>query len=213
MPYVLLTEEDEIILREIVREVRDGRVNRTPPPETPLRLRSGAAETYVGYGSLTALSGVGTGTGVTPGSGTCEIFALLNGSLYSTGRSETVYNLGESALDDGWHLLTKSKHGSWFVTGGGGATVRWGICNQSFNPYAVIDVELQEGTPDGSYSATGETISAIAPGISFTYAGTGLIGDVVTVPSYAALTSSNTTYGFRPIECDPSGGAGLGTGT
>lgn len=211
MSYVLLTETDERILKQIVQQVQQAPVNLAGDPGLAEAI-PGAPEVYVAHGEMTALSGVGT-AGATPGSGTCTLYLLSGGTLVSLGQTRTVYNLSTTALTEGWYLVSRTKQGYWFATGVGGGATKWGICRQSYNAFEEVTVEIWEGVPGGDGLDTGETVDAVAPGVGFSYSGLGLIGDLVPISSYKAFNSSAPEYGFRPLSCEGTHSNTTGTGT
>lgn len=96
----------------------------------------------------------------------------------------------------------------WAIVKFGGAATQpilWGVMCESYTAFEAIDVPVWEGVPAGSGVATGETVAAIAWGEAFTYDADGLIGYLIPIPSFRAVSSSAPGYLWVPAECVPSG--------
>ena len=125
MTVFALSESDKRILQEVLTEMKQGRVNKPIENTTPQDL--GSPEVYIALppsGGIPALSptgGIGTATGSpaeagdTPGSAECDLYRILDGTLRSTGKTKTVYNLSEKAITQIWISIRRTKFGLWVV--------------------------------------------------------------------------------------------------
>lgn len=131
MTVFALSESDKRILNEVLREMKQGRVNKPIENRTPQDL--GSPEVYIalppseGIPGLSPTGGIGTATGSpaeagdTPGSAECDLYRILANQttgtpeLRATGKTKTVYNLSEKAITQIWISIRRTKFGLWVV--------------------------------------------------------------------------------------------------
>lgn len=140
----LLTDAEIAILRDVIAERKNRRVNTPSRPSGERSYSEGedhqAPEVYIAYppsGGIPALvrgegTGTGTGTGTgnvedEPGVAECTIYDIINRNgipelVASPAHSRDVYNISTAAISQDWIQIHRSKQGKWLaITGGGGS--------------------------------------------------------------------------------------------
>ena len=142
-----LSDDDLRILQGIIDREKRQIVN-SPPMHVTERWDSGedhqAPETYVAYPKTSA--GIPARSGDEPGEAECDIYAIYGSppTLVAVGRSQTVYNLQTSVLDQVYIPISRDKYGKWLVLvgggGGGGGLIRFAIDYVDCNDHSALAI-------------------------------------------------------------------------
>lgn len=210
--FLLPDESDQRILRELVRQVRTGRLNpqiqNVPPTDDPQ-----APETYIALppdDGIPALIRIGTAAipqeGDSPGTANCDIYNISSaGGLTKVGTvSEKVYNLTTTLVQQDWIIVIRTKFGLWVIPESTAVqdsiVFKEGILAQSLSPATSANDGPSTanltvyGPPDvgtGGWVPTGETISVV-----------NRLTEVDTIPIGTWLGVVATNNEFRPVVSD-----------
>lgn len=124
-----LNDADIAVLRELIEERKNRRINTPSRPHTDRSWTENedhqAPEVYIiETVGVDALDAPGTGTeqsigeGDLPAEGTGTVFKIVDGALQYAGFSKQINNLSTQRVPGGWNLIIRDKFGSWIVLPG-----------------------------------------------------------------------------------------------
>ncbi len=184
MALVDFSENDLMVLKQIITAVKGGRVNTPTRPTSERALTENAdhqaPETYIAKtpsGGIPALTE--SSPDEQPGSATCDIYQILDDPVTGvaelqmvTGLNKIVYNLTTDAIDgDTLITVTRTKFGNWMAMVSGGAAcdfIRFRINSVDQVPFqcpwqsAVVDILARPCgctvVPEEAGTGTAETV-------------------------------------------------------
>lgn len=150
MAIPVLDADDIKLLKEMATAFKGGRSN-SPSRTSDVTDDPQAPDVYIAYPQETTgipalQDAVGTGTGTAPeegdipGSGLCDIYRISGTEILDVGLSQTVYNLSDSDVPQGWLTVIRDKFGDWLLVSGGGGLA----------PYIITELNPDVGTGTGT---------------------------------------------------------------
>lgn len=175
----LITSDEAMILKQVVKEFRNKRKNN--PTTNTFQQIHYAPEVYIAYppsGGIppleraadtgTSVPGTAAGDYDRPGSAECDIYRIIKDAndipelLPVTDVSRTVYNLTTTRISQDWISIKRDKWGSWLAdTGGSGTTV----CPAQ---NAIIDIAIA-GSPTGGTFDLYVVVNSTEETLTFNY--------------------------------------------
>ena len=206
--FFLPDEGDQRILKELVRQIRTGRINpqaqNVPPTDDPQ-----SPEIYIALPPLAgipALSKLGTGEafgeGDTPGSADCDIYKIKSdGTIERVGSAtQKVYNLSGLLIETDWIIIERTKFGFWIATPVTSLLIKEGTLQGNLAEAssandgpttASLEVYGQPAAGTGGLVATGEFVTV-----------TNRFTEITLIPAGTWVVVTRINDEWRPIAAD-----------